>query len=202
MPELTLKFADLTLLSEMVQFDRLCFGGLWSEAGYRRELDNPHSLVLVLTTPRCGEQEGAIAAGSAQTAETLLAIGCSWTIVEEAHLILLGVHPHHRQMGLGQLILYGLLSLARQRGLERATLEVRVSNQAALSLYQKFGFQVAGRRKQYYLDTGEDGLILWRGSVARPEFEQTLIEWRQSIETDLQRGGWRLRQNLTDIPLR
>jgi ribosomal-protein-alanine N-acetyltransferase len=43
------------------------------------------------------------------------------------------------------------------------TLEVRPSNEAAIGLYEKLGFAVMGRRKQYYEDNGEDALILWRG---------------------------------------
>jgi ribosomal-protein-alanine N-acetyltransferase len=61
---------------------------------------------------------------------------------------------------------------------------VRASNQIALSLYQKFGFQEAGRRRRYYQDNGEDALILWRGGLQSPEFEQELNQWKQQILSD------------------
>ena len=85
--------------------------------------------------------------------------------------------PAYQKRGLGSALFLNLLQLARQRGLVRATLEVRASNQAALSLYQKFGFQEAGRRQRYYADTGEDALILWRGGLQHPEFEAALSTW-------------------------
>ncbi|MFM6357835.1 MAG: ribosomal-protein-alanine N-acetyltransferase RimI, partial [Planktothrix sp.] len=70
---------------------------------------------------------------------------------------------------------------AWKRKLERATLEVKASNQRAINLYQKFGFKEAGRRKGYYPDTGEDALILWRGDLHRPHFPQVLHQWYHEI---------------------
>ena len=69
---------------------------------------------------------------------------------------------------------------------------MKPSNQAALSLYQKFGFKEAGRRRKYYKDTGEDALILWRGGLQTLEFEETLAKCYQHIEQNLALGGWQL----------
>lgn len=121
-----------------------------------------------------------------------MGLGCLWAIVDEAHITLVGVEPSLQRHGLGQLLLYALLNSGHQRQLERATLEVRVSNQAALALYQKFGFREAGRRRAYYPDTGEDALILWRGGLQSPQFRQCLEDWQQEISTRLQRGNWQL----------
>jgi ribosomal-protein-alanine N-acetyltransferase len=89
-------------------------------------------------------------------------------------------------------MLYALLKAAYQRQLERATLEVRVSNEAALALYTKFGFKEAGRRKRYYQDTGEDALVLWRGGLHHPQFPQELEQWRQEVGWRLGQAGWEL----------
>jgi ribosomal-protein-alanine N-acetyltransferase len=122
----------------------------------------------------------------------ILAIGCSWTILEEAHITLLAVDFDYQRQGLGQALLYCLLKAAHDRGLERSTLEVRASNQAAIALYEKFGFQTAGRRKRYYAETGEDALVLWRGGLHHPHFPQTLTNWYQTIRDRLARSRWQL----------
>lgn len=169
-------------LPAALDLDRRCLGGLWNLDGYQREIDSPNSDLLVLQRETL----------DTHCAPTLLAIGCSWTILEEAHITLLAVDLDHQRQGLGQALLYCLLKAAHDRGLERATLEVRVSNQAAIALYQKFGFQTAGRRKRYYADTGEDALVLWRGGLHHPHFPQTLTNWQQTISDRLGRSGWQL----------
>ncbi|UBF26803.1 ribosomal protein S18-alanine N-acetyltransferase [Kovacikia minuta CCNUW1] len=120
----------------------------------------------------------------------LVALGCYWAILEEAHITILAVDPNYQRQGVGQALLYALLRSAQGRGLERATLEVRISNQSALSLYEKFGFREAGRRKRYYQDTGEDALVLWRGGLQSPEFSELLYDWQPRIRNRLQGSGW------------
>ncbi len=161
-------------LTEIVALDRRCLGGLWSEDGYRRELDSD-----------CSDLLGLFAGNTSCTPTKLLGMGCQWAILEEAHITLLAIDPNYRRQGLGELLFYTLLVFARQRGLERATLEVRESNTAALSLYQKFGFKEAGRRRRYYPDTDEDALILWRSGLHYPEFQDILNEWEQRIRLSL-----------------
>ncbi|MDJ0842773.1 ribosomal protein S18-alanine N-acetyltransferase [Crocosphaera sp.] len=158
-PTVKLYRPQLTDLDELVALDRTCLGGLWSKNGYQRELQSPNSHFWVL---------------SCDLTQTIIGCGCFWEILEEAHITLLMVAPPYQGQGLGQLLLYGLLQDAIRRHLQRATLEVRVSNQPALSLYEKFGFQVAGQRKGYYKSTGEDALVLWRSGLQSPQFQQEL----------------------------
>jgi ribosomal-protein-alanine N-acetyltransferase len=89
-------------------------------------------------------------------------------------------------------MLCALLDRARHRDMARATLEVRASNQSAISLYQKLGFQVAGRRKRYYTDTGEDALILWRGGLQSNEFATLLATRWAEIRHRLTEQHWAL----------
>lgn len=161
------------LLSAAVTLDQLCFGQLWTKEAYQRELDSPNSELLTLQS-------------SEVVSVPLLGLGCFWAILEEAHITLLAIHPQYQQQGLGQLLLLELLAAAHRRGLERATLEVRVSNEPAFKLYQKFGFAIAGRRKGYYQDTKEDALILWRGDLHKPSFTQDFQALKQQIEYRLQ----------------
>jgi ribosomal-protein-alanine N-acetyltransferase len=89
-------------------------------------------------------------------------------------------------------MLIALLQAAQIRGLKRSTLEVRASNQAAIALYGKFGFQEAGRRRRYYEDTGEDALVLWRSGLQSPEFPNTLTTWQQQTYDRLTTYDWQL----------
>jgi len=167
---LTLQPLTDALLSEALNLDQQCFGGLWTDAGYRREMASPNSELLIF-----------LAASEASEAPNVVALGCYWAILEEAHITIVAVDPAHRRGGLGQAMVWVLLNSAHRRGLERATLEVRVSNESAIALYSKFGFQIAGQRKRYYQDNGEDALILWRGGLPKPEYQHELAnQWEQT----------------------
>lgn len=184
-------------LNSAVELDRLCFGGLWAIEGYRRELDSPNSDLLGLWTWETDDCESAQNRAGTETPPlqippTLIGIGCLWAILEEAHIIMLAIHPQFQGQGLGQALLLALLKSACDRQLERATLEVRESNLAAVYLYKKFGFKEAGRRKRYYEDTGEDALVMWRSGLEKPEFQQYLTVEKREMCDRLHQKNWHL----------
>ena len=125
-----------------------------------------------------------------QGPQFLAGLGCLWAILTEAHITLLAIHPNYQFQGLGLWLLCALLQSSQKRGLEAATLEVRASNQIALALYQKFGFQPAGRRKRYYQAPEEDALVLWRSGIQSDEFSQTLANWQKRSRNRLHQAGW------------
>ncbi len=129
-------------------------------------------------------------AGTHHPPPLLIGIGCLWAILEEAHIIMLAIHPQFQRQGLGQALLLALLKSAHDRQLERSTLEVRDSNLAAVSLYKKFGFKEAGRRKRYYEDTGEDALVMWRSGLEKPEFQQYLTVEKVQMCDRLHQKKW------------
>ena len=176
--KLEIKSLTAENLSAVLELDIACFGGLWTLEGYQRELDSPNSDLIGLFSPVCPLQ--------------LLGMGCFWSILEEAHITILAVDPQYHHQGLGQALLYSLLHTAYDRGLERATLEVRASNSVAISLYQKFGFKTAGRRRRYYKDNNEDALILWLGDLQQPHFLDTLERLRTIIRDRLRKSSWEL----------
>ncbi|MFN6536352.1 MAG: ribosomal protein S18-alanine N-acetyltransferase [Nostoc sp. EkiNYC01] len=165
-------------LSALLELDAACFGGLWTMEAYQRELDSPNSDLLGLFSPLSSSR--------------LLGMGCFWSILEEAHITILAVHPQYHRQGLGQALLYSLIKTACDRGLERATLEVRASNLGAISLYQKFGFKTAGLRRRYYQDNGEDALILWLSDLQHPKFQATLDCWHSVVSDRLSKSSWQL----------
>ncbi len=160
-----LKIQSLTRdnLTELLELDKACFNGLWTMEGYLRELESPNSHFFGLFSPFNDSE--------------LLGMGCFWSILEEAHITILAVHPEYHGRGLGKALLYVLLQTAVDLGLERATLEVRDSNQVAISLYQKFGFKTAGKRRGYYKDNNEDALILWLCELQQPHFLKNFHQW-------------------------
>ena len=85
-----------------------------------------------------------------------------WIILDEGHITNIAVDPTYRRQGIGQGLLDELTKLAVERGAIAMTLEVRVSNAEAQSLYTKLGFVPRGIRKGYYQDNKEDALIMWR----------------------------------------
>ncbi|MCA2722982.1 MAG: ribosomal protein S18-alanine N-acetyltransferase [Microcystis sp. M048S1] len=180
MAKIQLKTPKSEHLAAMVSLDRTSLGGIWTLSGYQRELDSPNSELLILTLDR--------------DSETLIGLACFWAILEEAHITLLAIYPDYQRQGLGKLLLYKLLEKAVQRQLERATLEVRVSNQSAIALYEHFGFRIAGERKNYYPQTGESALIFWRNDLQTAAFQEQLSKWRQEILSRLVRGEWQLEE--------
>ena len=79
----------------------------------------------------------------------------------EAHITTIAVDPAYHRSGVGTKLMIGLLDAAISRGGRTLSLEVRRSNEAALRLYEKFGFKVTAVRHKYYENPEEDGLILW-----------------------------------------
>lgn len=182
MPLLHCQPLTLPYLDQVLALDRACLGGLWTADGYRRELESPNSdLLIVLASPGTPLSQ--------TPSPQVIGLGCLWAILEEAHITLLAVDPRFQGQGVGQWLLLQLMTASHRRGLERATLEVRASNQRAIYLYEKLGFKTAGRRRRYYAD-GEDALILWRSGLNYDSFPKLLQDHCQQLQPRLQLGGW------------
>ena len=84
-----------------------------------------------------------------------------WFILDEGHITNVAISPGYRGRRLGEFLMRSVMQEMAELGMERMTLEVRVSNNPAQTLYRRLGFKAAGVRKGYYADTGEDALIMW-----------------------------------------
>jgi ribosomal-protein-alanine N-acetyltransferase len=135
--------------------DRLCFPSPWSENAYRSEMGNVCAYYLVARIPERSPEPGAENGGR------VIGFAGAWIVMDEAHVTTLGVHPDFRRHGLGERLLLALLEEARERGVRRATLEVRESNRGAQALYARLGFTPIARRRRYYSDTDEDAIVMW-----------------------------------------
>ncbi|MGE8207106.1 ribosomal protein S18-alanine N-acetyltransferase [Heyndrickxia sp. NPDC080065] len=84
-----------------------------------------------------------------------------WLVVDEAHITNIAILPEYRGKKLGELLLRSMMDFSIKSGARSMTLEVRVSNTIAQSLYKKLGFFEGGVRKSYYSDNQEDALVMW-----------------------------------------
>ncbi|WP_440117273.1 ribosomal protein S18-alanine N-acetyltransferase [Paenibacillus sp. QZ-Y1] len=145
--EAAFQFRLMTLddIPDVMDIEHEAFTLPWTEEAFHNELTHNHFAKYMVM-----ELDGR-------------AIGYAgmWTIMDEAHITNIAVREAYRGRKLGEKLLDELMKTAAYLGMERMTLEVRVSNRIAQSLYQKKGFESAGLRKGYYSDNGEDAMIMW-----------------------------------------
>jgi ribosomal-protein-alanine N-acetyltransferase len=134
-------------LEGVLEVDALSFTRPWTRAMYESEfLNRDTSRMYVLRTP----------------ARLVAGYCAAWFVLDEVHINNIAVRPELRGRGLGSALLARVIEEGRAAGATRATLEVRRSNDDARRLYERFGFRVAGVRRDYYTDPSEDALVLWR----------------------------------------
>lgn len=130
------------LLSGVAALEKAVFKSPWSEK----------SLELLCSKTAFGF--------AALEGDVVIAYGGMLTVLDEGQITNIATHPDCRRQGLAARVLCALLDEARARGIASVTLEVRVSNAAAIALYEKFGFVVVGKRPRFYTQPTEDALIM------------------------------------------
>ena len=168
-----------TELDGVMELDRLSLGGVWTLEQYQRELFLNNSCFLKISF-------GTEIAEQVKL-PSIIGLGGYRAIAKTAKISLLAIHPDYQQRGLGQLLLFTLLKQASEEGLRDARLEVRESNQPAISLYKKFGFQMVEKIPNYYTKFQENGLIFHYHYLSQPEFKRESIAWQQEINQKCQR---------------
>ncbi|MBW2052162.1 MAG: ribosomal protein S18-alanine N-acetyltransferase [Deltaproteobacteria bacterium] len=131
---------DQVLLIEQASYPRP-----WTRNGFKTELERSCAINLVLCEM-----------------DQVVGYLIFWAIREEIYILNLALRPDRRRQGLGRNLLEYMFDWGRKRGMRRAFLEVRVMNQAARKLYEKTGFVMTGRRKNYYAEEKEDALLMAR----------------------------------------
>lgn len=147
----------------------------WSKESIRDDfLKNKHALYFVATA--CGAAAGLSVptagmptAGMPTAEDTVVGYASLWHIVNEGHINNIAVDEPFRRMGVGARLMDALIATAEAKGMVGLTLEVRMGNRAAMALYHKYGFKAEGIRKNYYTDTKEDAVIMWRYRSCRHE---------------------------------
>jgi [ribosomal protein S18]-alanine N-acetyltransferase len=136
-----LTYADMP---EVIAIERRAFPTPWSLAMFVLELSKPSGICLAAVI-----EESLVGYLVCSRYDTV------W------HLMNIAVDDRLRRRGIATTLLERLFEQA-DRPSEQYTLEVRTSNDAAIRLYERFGFRTAGRRRAYYHDNREDALIMWR----------------------------------------
>jgi [ribosomal protein S18]-alanine N-acetyltransferase len=137
-------------IDEVLAIEEVSFTSPWTREMYLAELQNTGVSFCFLA--RTGDRRS---------------IGfCSiWRVLDELHINNLAVLPDFRRAGVATALLAHVLGHGAALGARRATLEVRRSNESARLLYERFGFTVAGIRRDYYSKPVEDALVLWRENL-------------------------------------
>ena len=132
-------------LNRVAELEYQCFSDPWSRDSFLAELSNPVAQYLLLVKK-----------------DRIYGYCGIWKVVDEGHITNLCIDPREQDKGLGQFMMEQVFKSAKIDNICRLTLEVRVSNEKAIFMYEKLGFESAGLRKGYYEDTGEDACIMWR----------------------------------------
>jgi [ribosomal protein S18]-alanine N-acetyltransferase len=153
MTRVELRRLQMRDLNAIEQIERESYPTPWSRSMFAGELAKPSSISL-----------GAFAPNT----RSLLGYLIISRYVDAWHVMNLAVAPTHRRKGIAASLLQRLFELTAGDGRRGYTLEVRISNDVAIRLYEQAGFKARGVRRGYYTDNREDALIMWRDPEPRP----------------------------------
>ncbi len=132
-------------IDQILEIEHASFATPWSrEAFYNEIYNNKFAVYIVL------EED-----------DKIIGYCGAWVVIDEAHVTNVAILPAYRGRHLGEALLRKMMTVAKDMGARSMTLEVRVTNNVAQSLYRKLGFQNGGIRKNYYTDNQEDALVMW-----------------------------------------
>ena len=138
----------------------------WSKSSFYEEMSNNLAKYYVAKT-----ESGEIV-GYAGT----------WHIIDEGHITTIAVKKSYVRHHIGEAIIVKIIDDCYQNEIKYLTLEVRVSNEPAIGLYTKYGFNSLGTRKGYYQDNNEDALIMWTENIFYDKFKTKFIENKEKLQ--------------------
>ena len=147
---LELRRLQLRDLNAIEEIERRSYPTPWSRSMFASELAKPSSIWLGAFDGEGGELIGYLIISR---------------YVDAWHVMNVAVAPEHRRHGIALALLDRLFELTAGEGRRGYTLEVRVSNEGAIRLYERAGFKPRGIRRGYYTDNREDALIMWKDPV-------------------------------------
>ncbi len=144
----------------------------WSKKSFTNEFTNQYSIYLVCES-------------NSDNNKKILGYAGYWIVANEGHITTMVVSPKHRRKHIADILLYNLINSALLNNIKWLTLEVRISNLAAIGLYTKYNFKQLGIRKNYYQSNNEDALILWTDDISKPKYNDFLNEQLSLIENEI-----------------
>ena len=196
-------------VDEVMRIERISFSTPWSASSYRYELRHndratyfvarpklvPPSEVVRDSAPEKRGWRGVVQRWLASHGlqrepvraprAAVLGYGGFWIMAGEAHISTIAVRPEHRRRGIGELLLVTMIDRATKLNAEVVTLEVRVSNVAAQSLYRKYGFRQVELRRGYYSDNRESALIMATERITSAAFQSQFQRRKRALEERL-----------------
>ncbi len=130
-------------LSQVAEISEICFSDPWSEEAFKEEFLNPSAFYF-----------------TAEEAGKVVGFGGFHKVLDEGYITNIAVISEYRKNGVGSKVLAKIVDCCRELSLSFVSLEVRVSNLAAIGLYKKFGFELQGTRKNFYSHPTEDAYIM------------------------------------------
>lgn len=127
----------------IARLEKECFSSPWSEDSLKSELDNNFARFYV-----------------AFLGEKIAGYIGSHNVLGEVYITNVAVFPEFRRKGVGKALVEFLFNEMKSENAEFVTLEVRESNMNAISLYEKCGFEKVGKRKDFYENPREDGILM------------------------------------------
>ncbi|HEX5147418.1 MAG TPA: ribosomal protein S18-alanine N-acetyltransferase [Conexibacter sp.] len=151
MTAVAVEIRSLTLddLGDIERIEKRAYRTPWSRSMFASELAKPTSICL-------GAFEG----------EQLVGYMINSRYVDAWHVMNVAVDPDRQRRGIATALISRLFELTDDDERRGYTLEVRVSNERAINLYERVGFESRGVRRGYYTDNREDALIMWKESSA------------------------------------
>jgi [ribosomal protein S18]-alanine N-acetyltransferase len=151
-------------IDRVIEIETQTFGGEWTKHGFLNELENQTCRYFVLLND-----------------DVLVGYAGYWLILEEGHITTIAVDPSLQKKGYGEYLLQHLITDAIAHEARWMTLEVRVSNIAAIKLYEKYDFTSLGRRKNYYVNNREDALVMWTEAIDGKRFKEKFELLKQDL---------------------
>lgn len=130
-------------IPEAADLEKRIFSDAWSETGFYESLENPNVVLI-----------------AAFESEKLAGYCCMYEALDEGEIVNVAVAPEFRKKGVAKKMLGVLLEKECREEICSFFLEVREHNEAAISLYEKLGFKIIGKRKNFYEKPVEDALIM------------------------------------------
>jgi ribosomal-protein-alanine N-acetyltransferase len=193
-------------IPQAIEIDREAFPTQWPKPSYisfKQELRNRLAFYIVVSKPfenaatsQSNENKGFLYRlvhlfdqerffGEDMTSppkEYLVGIAGFWIMVDEAHITTLATRNAYRRQGVGERLLIQIIEMAASLHADVVTLEVRVSNKQAQTLYEKYGFRKVGMRRAYYTDNGEDAVIMTTDPLSSSDSQSRLQQLKRAHE--------------------
>ncbi len=132
-------------IDRILEIEAMCFDSPWPRVAFENDLENKDAIYLCILFNK-----------------KIIGYAGLTKIFDEGHISNVAISPMFRGCGHSKILLNNLIEISENNGIEKFTLEVRVSNMVAIKLYESLGFVNVGNRPNYYFNPTEDAAIMWR----------------------------------------